>query len=335
MHLHFAKPALLCGLLAGVLALAFPGAAHAQLDYDGAVDAAVSEYQAGHWPEARALFERAHELNPSARTHRGIGLCSFEVRDYVDAIVHLSASLGDSRRALTPELRTQVEETLERAYQFVGRYELVTEGPLEIVVDGEAFSLEDDTIDGMLILPIGSHLVVAGAPGYVTFRRPLPVRGGERERLELLLVPEPVMPAAASPRPTPTPVAPPPAPAAATEEEEGSTAVPTGAWALIGVGAAAVLSGVGTAVAASFAADEANEECPLGTSCSYLVEDTVTRAENLGIATDVLLSVGAATLVGGLAWAIVARRSGDDEGDTSVRPLLSPHLAGVALSTRY
>ena len=46
---------------------------------------AVAEYDAGHFQEARALFRQAHEKSPTARTLRGIGMCSFELRDYVEA----------------------------------------------------------------------------------------------------------------------------------------------------------------------------------------------------------------------------------------------------------
>jgi outer membrane protein assembly factor BamD (BamD/ComL family) len=44
---------------------------------------AVAEYEAGHYQEARALFRQAHEKQPTARTLRGIGMASFELRDYV------------------------------------------------------------------------------------------------------------------------------------------------------------------------------------------------------------------------------------------------------------
>ena len=51
----------------------------------------LAEYEARHFDEARSLFQRAHDLNPNARTHRGIGMASFELRDYVSAVHNLSA----------------------------------------------------------------------------------------------------------------------------------------------------------------------------------------------------------------------------------------------------
>src|SRR4051812_11159906 len=54
--------------------------------YRGLLNEAVSEYDARRYEEARALFRRAHELSPNARTLRGIGMASFELREYVEAL---------------------------------------------------------------------------------------------------------------------------------------------------------------------------------------------------------------------------------------------------------
>src|SRR5262245_32294535 len=83
---------------------------------------AVAEYDAGHFQEARALFRQAHERSPTARTLRGIGMCSFEMRDYVEASRSLTASLRDQRRPLTPEQKRHAEALLARAHTFIGRF---------------------------------------------------------------------------------------------------------------------------------------------------------------------------------------------------------------------
>src|SRR5262249_43441282 len=61
----------------------------------GLIADAVAEYDAGHFEEARALFRRAQAEAPSARTLRGIGMASFELRDYVEADRALAAALGE------------------------------------------------------------------------------------------------------------------------------------------------------------------------------------------------------------------------------------------------
>src|SRR4029453_8230163 len=82
---------------------------------------AVAEYDAGHFQEARALFRQAHEKQPTARTLRGIGMCSFELRDYVEATRALTASLREQRRPLTSEQKRHAEALLARAATLVGR----------------------------------------------------------------------------------------------------------------------------------------------------------------------------------------------------------------------
>src|SRR6185369_1334355 len=68
--------------------------------YRGLLSEAVAEYDARRYEEARALFRRAHDLSPNARTLRGIGMASFELREYVEALRALEGSLVDQRRPL-------------------------------------------------------------------------------------------------------------------------------------------------------------------------------------------------------------------------------------------
>jgi hypothetical protein len=76
--------------------------------YRSLISDAAAEYDAKHFAEARALFRRAHELEPSARTWRGIGMAAFELRDYVKSLRALEASLVDSRLPLIGSERDQV-----------------------------------------------------------------------------------------------------------------------------------------------------------------------------------------------------------------------------------
>ena len=157
----------------------------AEDEYDEAIRDALVEWDAGRWAEARALFQRAHELQPNARTLRGIGMSAFEMRQYVEAIRFLTASLTEPERPLTERQRSQVEELLARARAFLGHYRLIPSvASAQIVVD-------DMPIDdiGDLWLDLGSHTIVARAVGYEPLHRRLEVRGGEDEVLQLELMP--------------------------------------------------------------------------------------------------------------------------------------------------
>jgi hypothetical protein len=195
------SPKLLSGRLA--LILSVMGATHQSLaapapvvqepgesaQYRALLEEAVTEYDARHYEEARALFRRANEISPNARTLRGIGMASFELREYIEALRSLEASLADKRRPLTATQRQQVESLLDRTRAFVGRFFLKA-APKETVlrIDGTPMTLESD---GSLLLSFGRHSLVAEAPGSVSENRELNVIGGERQELSFELRPDP------------------------------------------------------------------------------------------------------------------------------------------------
>lgn len=153
--------------------------------YRALLEEAVSEYDARRYEEARALFRRAHDLSPNARTLRGIGMASFELREYVEAMRSLEGSLADKRRPLTATQRQQVESLLERTRAFVGRFFLkLTPKETMLRIDGASMTLESD---GSLLLSFGRHSVIAEASGSVPENREVNVIGGERQELAFQL----------------------------------------------------------------------------------------------------------------------------------------------------
>jgi hypothetical protein len=176
-------------LLTAARAHAADSAEYAKLLRDG-----VQEFGVGNYGEARLLFSRAHDMTPTARTFRGLGLCDFELRHYSLAIDELEAALSDPRRPLTPELRSQVEPVLERARQYVGRYQLrVPAGVTSITVDGKTRPLPklDDKTRGELLLDPGTHnlevLPKTGGP----IQRELTVEVGARDEIAFMPPPAP------------------------------------------------------------------------------------------------------------------------------------------------
>jgi hypothetical protein len=153
--------------------------------YRALLEEAVSEYDARRYEEARALFRRAHDISPNSRTLRGIGMASFELREYVEALRSLEGALADKRRPLTPTQRQQVDSLLERTRAFVGRF-FVKAQPKETVVrvDGAPSVLESD---GSLLLSFGRHSLTAEASGSVSESREINVIGGERQELTFQL----------------------------------------------------------------------------------------------------------------------------------------------------
>jgi hypothetical protein len=153
--------------------------------YRKAIEEGLAEYDARHFEEARSLFRRAHEISPNARTFRGIGMTSFELRDYVSAVRNLSAALQDQRKPLTAEQRKNTQALLDRSRMFVDVYTLTMSPPnARVIIDGHAPEFEPD---GTLVFGFGTHTVEASARGMAVRSFPVNVRGGERKELSVTL----------------------------------------------------------------------------------------------------------------------------------------------------
>jgi hypothetical protein len=179
------------------------GPAREQSKEDGAykdlIDQALTEFKLKNWPEARVLFRRAHELNPNARTLRGLGVVSFEMRDYQQAVQHLSAALVDGRQPLTDVQRSECDGLLARSRTFVGSYTLRLEpGAAQVTLDGSALVRDQD---GLVLVPFGEHTLRGVAAGYQDGMLRVQVQGGERSELMLSLLPAGAAPVAAIPPP--------------------------------------------------------------------------------------------------------------------------------------
>lgn len=141
----------------------------------------VEAFTQGQWQEAREAFERAHAIDPTARTYRGLALCDFELGNYARSARLLEAALRDPRRPLTPELRVQVLRTLERALRDAGRVHLVVpEDVTELRVDGNLESLPEG---GMLLLDPGPHTLELVHEGREPIIRQLEVQNGASQNL--------------------------------------------------------------------------------------------------------------------------------------------------------
>jgi hypothetical protein len=91
------------------------------------------------------------------------------------------AALASDTKSLEGGLRKTAEELLARARLYVGEVELALEpASATLTVDGMS---EAPGSDGIVLLDVGDHLLEFHAPGRLSQRRPLRVRG--RQRLEL------------------------------------------------------------------------------------------------------------------------------------------------------
>jgi tetratricopeptide (TPR) repeat protein len=155
--------------------------------YRETVDEAVREFSAQHYEEARALFARAHALFPNARTHRGLGLAEFELRNYGASIRQFEAALRAEVKPLTSELRTDTERMLARAHNFVARVRVDAKpATVDVLLDGAPVQAAQEP----LLLPVGEHSLEVQAPGFLPQKRQLSVKGGEENVVTFVLVPK-------------------------------------------------------------------------------------------------------------------------------------------------
>ena len=261
--------------------------------YRDAINAGLAEYAEGRFGEARALFLRAHATLPSARTLRGIGMCAFEMRDYVGAVTLLAESLTSDVRPLDDAQRTHVTALLARAVMYVGRLTLtVAPESATVLIDGAAPVM----YEGVAILNPGDHEVTVEAPDLPSAVRRIHVESSGTITLHIDLTPPPMVA---------VPVAPP----------ERIRPHPVTVPAAIAYGA----GGVGLGLFVGFGAralslDKSHEpECLARGTCS---EASLDRQDRSAILADVGLGLMVAGTTTGLLLQLLRTEPGSEERPT-------------------
>jgi hypothetical protein len=151
------------------------------------IKSALSETALGNFAEAREHFRRAHAIDPSARTLRGLGMVEFELSHYVDSARFLSEALRSNVKPLSGKLRSETEALCERARQYVGSVQVVTDPrSAAVIVDGAVIDLDASRT---VTLPVGDHSFEVRSDGRLPAKQVVKVDGGETVRLVLTLVP--------------------------------------------------------------------------------------------------------------------------------------------------
>jgi tetratricopeptide (TPR) repeat protein len=240
-----------------------------QAEYRAVVARAIAEYDAGHWAEARSLFLQAHALLPSARTLRTLGMTSFELRSYARALQELQAALDDPRRPLPDDQRQQVAQLIEQTRAFVGRYRVrLAPKNAELLIDGAPRVLGQD---GVLLLEVGGHELVARASGHSEIRRRLDVQGREDEQLVLELTSVQQSPAARLATPAPSV---PPAVGARVREKPQSPGGRLWTWAAAGTAVALSAASTVLWLVSDAKYDKKYQECTATKTCTRANTDT-------------------------------------------------------------
>jgi tetratricopeptide (TPR) repeat protein len=133
----------------------------AQAEYDTVIERALAAFDAQRLDEARNLFERAHALQPSARTLRGLGVTAFAQSRYTLAKPELEASLIDTRKPLTQAQRDEVTGYLSWMNSSLGTLRLqLSPAHAFARIDAQAVN------PGTTLLEAGEHQLEVRASGY-------------------------------------------------------------------------------------------------------------------------------------------------------------------------
>lgn len=169
------------------VAQAGSGTSSGSSEYRELVKEAVREFDAANWAEAFGLFKRAHEIEPNARALRGMGMASYEMRDYVQAIGHLQTAMEDRHRPLTASQREEAERIIARAQNFVARYRIEVEPQrATVLIDGKEVA-HGDAHD--VVLNSGMREIVVEAEGFEALQRTINAEPGESRQIRLVLAP--------------------------------------------------------------------------------------------------------------------------------------------------
>jgi hypothetical protein len=299
-------------------------------EYDTFVAQALTAYDGGRFAEARSSFRRAHEIAPTARTLRTIGMCSFNLGDYVDALINLEASLTDMRKPLSPDQRSHVSDLIARSQVHVGRFKSRLSPPDAVLwVDGRPPA--EVAADEILLEP-GRHELFAQASGHQPSRSMLQVDGGDRTTLEIVLSPSPnatdvAVAPSASTRVTPAEaVSPATTAGAAAPARSGSHSQAVLGFLALGVGGVGLVAfGVTTGLAAS-KESSLDAHCN-NRSCEPAYHDDVDTYDRYKLLSTVSLVTGLVFAGAGVAL-LLTQPDGRAE-HASVTPLLGIGAIGV------
>jgi len=242
---------------------ASPASAQGAVNYERLIEEGLIEFSEGNWIEAYDLFRQAHAINPNARTLRGMGMSSFEMRRYAAAIRHLRGALDSGKQPLDAEQQKQVADLIERTSRLVGTLIVEVDPPdATVLLDGHPME------HGRELVRVGEATVVAEKAGVGRATRRVHIKGGEEHRVVIKLdsplspsaaaAAQPAQPREAAPDRRDPVVAPSPTDGEPAGEEDSNLWV----WLTVGTGAA-VTAAVVTILLLS-GDDESGDEVPPG-----------------------------------------------------------------------
>jgi len=313
-------------------------------------DLGLSSMKKKAYGEAIAELNQAYDLGHDYAVLYDIGQAYVAIEQPVFAVKMLKKFLAEGGRQIPASRRKEVEATIAAEQR---RIASVT---IRAAVDGVVMRVDGIAV-GKTPLPApvelgaGPHFLSASAEGYHPWDQPVDLAGGEARAVELRLEPSegvPPAPPAAVPQPAPvampTVTAPPPAPSLLTETTSApppaptSTALPTRkvvAYALGGLGIAALAVGGLYGIAAISNLHDSNTNCPQN-RCSQTGVDLHNQAKTDARLADISMGMGLVSVaVATYLWLRPAQPetppASASAPDMRIAAAVGPHQAALAL----
>ncbi|WP_437828272.1 tetratricopeptide repeat protein [Sorangium sp. So ce1153] len=332
-----------CALSLAVLcAMSHPASAQPKAPKDAAYELfqqGLVLAEAHDCPRAIPLFRKSQETYPARGTLYNLALCEKEIGQVASAWRHLKELLpqlapGDPRLPTAKQELTSLEPRLPR---LVIKLAPGAPAPAELLLDRAP--LPQTSVGSELPVDPGDHvLVVRWADGRQTeTRESLPEGVRKDVRLEpppAAATPPPApVPAGATPHPAPVPDAAqapsPPRDAPSTPPSSGRRTL---AFAIGGVGAAAVGVSLITGGLALGTKGDLEEECPTPSRCSDDGMSLRSRGQTLTTTSTVLGAVGLVGLGVGVVLLLTAPEQGTS---VALTPAILPGGGGALLRSRF
>jgi tetratricopeptide (TPR) repeat protein len=269
-------------------------------------------FREGSYQEAERAFEEAYRVVPNAIVLLSIAECQTRTEQYQRAIDSLEAYLREKPDAKD---RAEVSSQLEALRAKPATLTVQSDVPGASVFVDEADSGRATPAE--LSLPAGHHVIGLLLDGYQHAEQGVDLTPGERETLQLTLMPTP------PPQPQATPAPPP-----VEEPKRGPRHTTPAFWAATGIAAAGVVTGVTLGVLA-LKRDKEFHDNP--------TEKTADQGERFALFADISYGVA---IAGGVTALVVYLTSGKkskpaDQQAWSVAPALARGGAGMAASTKF
>ncbi len=276
----------------------------------------IHQEEAGDWAAALVTFRKVAAVRANHVVRFHVGLCLEKTGKLVAARDEFLVARGLAEKEDSPDAKKTVASATKHITALDARIPRIRVRRPEV---GATLSIDGTLVGGLFDTQVpldpGKHRIDVQAAGYEPYHAEVTTLEGELTPVEITPVLTKTKPSA------------PDKPTAVAEGDPRSSAP----WFVVGTGAAVLVgAGVFYGLRSSALADVDASCAGARTSCDPALSDTAARGKTYTLVGNVLLGVGAATVVTGVGWLLLR--------PSAQRPVsigVTAHLGGAWLVGRF